>query len=137
MRSVAAGVDTVGILGPAVVVAASDMADMADMAGSVFVGVVAAELGMVDIAAAVVAGLGKVDSAVAVAVVLGTAVAVAVAVGLGMVGTADVDRHRLVVPWLPSYTVVQFVFGFLNNRSCLGWSNHIVGDSNPHRTVFG
>lgn len=125
MRSVAAGVDTVGILGPAVVVAASDMADMVDIAGSVFVGVVAAELGMVDIAEAVVAGLGKLD-------IVGV-----VAAELGKVGTADVDRHRLVVPWLPSYTVAQFVVGFLNNRSCLGWSNHIVGDSNPHRTVFG
>ena len=122
MRSVVAGVDTVGILGPAVVVAASDMADIA---GSVFVGVVAAELGMVDIAEAVVAGLGKVDSSVAVAV------------GLGMVGTADVDRHRLVVPWLPSYTVAQFVVGFLNNRSCLGWSNYIAGYSNPQRTLIG
>ncbi len=79
------------------------MADI-DIAGSVFVGVVAAELGMVDIAEAVVAGLGKVD------------IAGAVAAGLGKIGTADVDRHRLVVPWLPSYTVVQFVFGFLNNR---------------------
>lgn len=125
MRSVAAGVDTVGILGPAVVVAASDMADMVDIAGSVFVGVVAAELGMVDIAEAVVAGLGKLD-------IVGV-----VAAELGKVGTAEFDRHRLVVPWLPSYTVAQFVVGFLNNRSCLGWSNHIVGDSNPHRTVFG
>jgi len=125
LRSVVGGVDTVGILGPAVVVAAPDMADMVDIAGSVFVGVVAAELGMVDIAEAVVAGLGKVD-------IVGV-----VAAGLGKVGTADVDRHRLVVPWPPSYTVAQFVVGFLNNRSCLGWSNHIVGDSNPHRTVFG
>ena len=80
---------------------------------------------MVDIAEAVVAELGKVDIA-------GT-----VAAGLGKVGTADVDRHRLVVPWLPNYTVVQFVVGFLNSRSCLGWSNYIVDYSNPHRMVIG
>ena len=93
---------------------------MADIAAFVFVGVVAAELGKVDIAGVVAAGFGKV-----------------VAAGFGKVGTADVDRHRLVVPWLPSYTVAQFVFGFLDNRSCLGWSNHIVGYSKSHRTVFG
>ncbi len=74
------------------------------MAAFVFVGVVAAELGKVDIAGVVAAELGKVGTAGVVAA------------ELGKVGTADVDRHRLVVPWLPSYTVVQFVFGFLNNR---------------------
>ena len=80
--------------------------DMVDIAGSVFVGAVAAELGMVDIAGSV------------------------------FVGTADVDRHRLVVPWLPSYTVVQLVVGFLNSRLCLGWSNYIVGYSNLHRMLI-
>ena len=97
---------------------------MVDIAGSVLVGAVAAELGKVDIAGAVVAGLGKVGT-------VGV-----VAAGLGKVGTADVDRHRLVVPWLPSYTVVQFVVGFLNSRSCLGWSNYIVGYSNLHRMLI-
>jgi len=90
------------------VVAAPEMVDMVDIAGSVFVAVVAAPemVDMVDIAGSV------------------------------FVGTADVDRHRLVVPWLPSYTVVQFVVGFLNSRSCLGWSNYIVGYSNLHRMLI-
>ena len=72
-----------------------DMVAMVDIAESAFVAVVAAPemvdmVDMVDIAGSV------------------------------FVGTADVDRHRLVVPWLPSYTVGQLVVGFLNSRSCLG-----------------
>ncbi len=108
---------------------------MVDIAESVFVGVVAAELGKVGTAEVVIVGvvavgLGKVGTVESVIVGV-------VAAGLGKFGTADVDRHRLVVPWLPSYTVAQFVVGVLNSHSCLGWSNYIVDYSNPQRTVFG
>ena len=105
----------VDIAESAVVVAASEMVDMVDMvdiAGSVFVAVVVAASEMVDM-------VEMVDIA-----------------GSVFVGTADVDRHRLVVPWLPSYTVVQLVVGFLNSRLCLGWSNYIVGYSNLHRMLI-
>ena len=121
-RSVVAGVDMVGNLGIAVVVAEPDRTDIA---GSVFVEVVAAELGRVDIAEVVAVELGKVG------------IVEAVAAELGKVGIAAVDRHRLVVLWLPSYIVVQFVVGFLNSCSCLGWLNYIVDYSNPHWTLVG
>lgn len=100
-----------------VVVAALGIADRVDIAGSVFVGVVAAGLGRVDIAGSVFVG--------------------AVAVGLGKIGTADVDRHRWVVPWPPSYTVDQCMVGFLNSHSFLGWSNYIGGELFPGRQATG
>lgn len=126
-----------------VVVAALDIADRVvvagvvaaglgrvDIVGYVLVGVVAAELGRVDIAGSlfvgvVAAGLGKID------------IAGAVAVGLGKIGTADVDRHRWVVPWPPSCTVDQCMVGFLNSHSFLGWSNYIVGELFPDRQAIG
>ena len=84
-------------------------------------------------AEAVVAELGRVGIVEAVVVELGKAVAAE----LGKVGIAAVDRHRLVVPWLPSYIVVQFVVGFLDSYSYLGWLNYIVECCNPHWTLVG
>ena len=72
----------------------------------------------------VFAGLGRVD-------IVG-----AVVVGLGKIGTADVDRHRWVVPWPLSYTADQRVVGFLNSRSYLGWLNYIVGELFLDRQVL-
>ena len=104
------------------------MVAMVDIAESAFVAVVAAPemvdmVEMVDIAGSVFVAAPDMVEMVDIA-------------GSVFVGTADVDRHRLVVPWLPSYTVVQFVVGFLNSRSCLGWSNYIVGYSNLHRMLI-
>ena len=99
-----------------------DMVEMVDIAGSVFVAA-PDMVEMVDIAGSVFVAAPDMVEMVDIA-------------GSVFVGTADVDRHRLVVPWLPSYTVVQFVVGFLNSRSCLGWSNYIVGYSNLHRMLI-
>ena len=99
-----------------VVVAAPDIADR----------VVAVEV--------VFAGLGRVD--IVGSVFVGAVVVGAVVVGLGKIGTADVDRHRWVVPWPLSYTADQRVVGFLNSRSCLGWSNYIVGELFLDRQVL-
>ena len=92
---VVAGVDTVGILGSAVVVVVVVVApDMVDIAGFEFV-----EVGMVGIVVA--AEFGIAEAAVAAP---------------DKIGIADVDRHKLVVRWQPSYIVAQFVVGFLNSH---------------------
>lgn len=118
MRSVVVWVDTVGTLGPAVVVAAPDMVDIAEAA---FVEVVVVEFGTVDNFAV---EFGKTDFVEAVVA------------RTGKVGTVAVGRRRLAVLWLLSDTVVQFVIGFLNSHSCLGWSNYFVGYSNPQPVVI-
>ena len=93
---VVAGVDTVGILGSAVVVVAPDMVDIA---GFEFV-----EVGMVGIVVAAEFGIAE------------AAVAEAAVAAPDKIGIADVDRHKLVVRWQPSYIVAQFVVGFLNSH---------------------
>ena len=123
-RSVVAAPDMVDIAGSVFVGAVAAELGMVDIAGSAFVGAVAAELDMVGIAGSAFVGtvaaeldmVGMVD--IAGSAFVGAVVVVVVVVDIA--GVADVDRHRLVVPWLPSYTVGQLVVGFLNSRSCLG-----------------
>jgi len=126
-RSVVAAPDMVDIAGSVFVGAVAAELGMVDIAGSAFVGAVAAELDMVGIAGSAFVGtvaaeldmVGMVDIAGS-AFVGAVVVVVVVVVVVDIAGVADVDRHRLVVPWLPSYTVGQLVVGFLNSRSCLG-----------------
>ena len=119
-RSVVAAPDMVDIAGSVFVGAVAAELGMVDIAGSAFVGAVAAELDMVGIAGSAFVGTVAAElDMVGMVDIAGSAFVGAVVV-VDIAGVADVDRHRLVVPWLPSYTVGQLVVGFLNSRSCLG-----------------